>query len=300
MFNKRNYRFEIVYLSGPNPQYEYEKGYNYIFYDHHGKGLGTSFPNSFLDENAYIYFDKNSKDFSAIADPIFPLKQTIDRGLISKHWVLPFDLLEAGLFRILIIDERFAEMAKENVKAHHIKPYGFSNPHDSPEHFTFGDLAWASNISIATHWKLNNGEVRALKSDINYKENDYIFLTHFDSNKVKFTANFYAYNNKGANEKRDPFKILQDLNDNEIPFDIVIIHRKYLHEDWIGEKSEDFIKRLRKQIPYVVITSGGTSQALAFDRVKFIAFDDMKSFFGNNSIAKLGLVQFLLGLKIRI
>ncbi|MBK7410915.1 MAG: hypothetical protein IPJ40_24330 [Saprospirales bacterium] len=131
-----------------------------IIFDHHGNCLekieffqvdpktGDQDFESFAGENAYCYFDKNSKDYSKIYFP--PASKN------SKELLL-YEIIEAGLFKVLILDERIAEISTTETELS--KKYRSIHPYINTDKPHSWHVGMAGNLLAGTHISINGDPI---------------------------------------------------------------------------------------------------------------------------------------------
>lgn len=256
--------------------------YPKVFYDHHGGGFCNAvFPaeRSFLSSNAYIAFGKNSKDFAII-------KNT--KPVAGEKWLLPYWLTEAGLSKILIIDERVVDLAA-NIYNHklsrdalltkgkfwyskytnqfHSNNVNWWSKEESKQLHNI-DSYWASNIYVATHL---NG--KPIKDSLFFENNEHWVKVIVNDN-LSIRSNF-DYLTCAACKVTD-FNNEMIINE----FEVIIIHRTFLNDQslktyWGGKTSTEVLYILNKFFPLVLITSGGGDVINYAGNFKFISFNEI-------------------------
>ncbi|MGY3214491.1 hypothetical protein [Mucilaginibacter sp. HD30] len=246
-------------------------GYPKVFYDHHGGGLSNAdLPRdrSFIGPSAYIPFGKNSLDL--------PL---IRHTRPKPFWTLPYQLAEAGLARLLIIDERILDIAAEKFERSKTYPLaaigkfwygryteGLTEFDDERTTVHNIDSYWASNIAVTTHL---NG--LPIKEDLLTAPDDHWVKIDIGEDSCTTTLNFDLLLEKPCT--------LGDVTEiGSMPYDAVVIHRTFLNQEsldqyWPGQSSEDVLRRLNRVFPFVFITSGGGDVITYEGNFKFISFN---------------------------
>lgn len=260
-----------------------------VFYDRHG-GLITKVNKSFVDiNNSWILIDKNNPDFDYISR----------YDLEKKAELLPLELEEAALLKVLVIDERIAEQSVREIKdANLLKlqpyKYGFTKC-EINEPLTLFDCAWAANVFIATH--LNSEPLKAeidlrKRHKLNVSINENIF---YETNIASQYGKIVINNDLEAIwEFDDSLNSLQSVKMKEFRPDILILHRTKLKE--LLEKNENIISTILKNIPNLIITTGsGTSHGID-GNFKILPFASLSETLLGNRIQKLRLSKLLLRL----
>jgi hypothetical protein len=276
-------KFSIWFKNGEEMKNkEVRESKNHILYDRHGmllKADSTLCDLNLLDRNGYNLIDKNSKDF----DRIF------NTDLRNDKPELPFELIEAGMLRILLIDERIQEKSLDNLdKEWQVERNGFTKDGD----FNLFDALWASKIFVATHLSLQGESEKSLKSSIDESKNHYMKLfvsKNSDGNvEMKFKQNFSQWTDENSKNK------VADISTLKV--DAVIIHRTIL-KDMVSKLGADVIEKLNEQIPFFYITTGGGVAHDIKEDVKIIPFATLQDYIlSNKRISKFCLTQMMMNL----
>lgn len=265
----------------------------YILYDRHAK-LSEKLKVPLLRKNFYEQIDKNSSDFSLL----------FNARTDQNPFLFIYELAEAGLIKILILDERVCEVSTEkiDVAAGHyneIVKKGFRTVGLNCENkITRFDACWAMGIYVGTHiGGPNGGPFQPLKGRIDHKCKCYHYLKvkfQYDVNsgliQLKGTTNFAQWDTNDVDMKPTEEK---DQKDIDLNVDIMVIHRtklKDLHDSW--EKG-DFLELLN--IPRVIITTGGGAvDFIDTKKWKVIPTNAIRDFILGSSPAKLCLLKRIL------
>lgn len=261
---------------------------NQILYDRHGfllgdENLGTI---NFLNRNTYNLIDKNSKDF----DKIFTASMQQDATMITS------ELIEAGLLRILIIDERVQERSATPLDSEwQLKNLGF----EKQGKFNLFDALWASKIFAATHIQIDDEIEKPLKLEIDESQNCFLKLVFSKSETEKFNLHFlvnFSQINDGFTDYEELDNGTYRLTIDQLGVDAIIIHRTIL-KDLMSKFGFEFLQQLEKLIPFVFITTGGGVVHDINRKLKVIPFGALQDFIlNNNRIAKYSLTQTLMNL----
>ena len=271
-----------------------------IFFDRHG-GLISKFSKekSFVDTNhSWILIDKNNSDFDYIS------RYDIE----NKTNLLAYELEEAGLLKVLVIDERVAEQSVRSL-SHDTEGCKLESGNrndffklkvrngDSYD-LTLFDIAWAANVFIATHL---NG--KALKQEISL-EFEHKLDVKFDNGKISFETNILSCQEGAKFENNNWTKDSKQMNVNciriHIKPDTIIIHRTKLKEliTLYEKQKKDFVKELLTEnegINLVVTTGSGTTHGIEGD-YKILPFATLSKFILGKRINKLQFSKTLLEL----
>lgn len=278
-----------------------------LLYDRHGgaaekvwrKRNEQKAPLDFFNGDAYIFLDKLSADFSKIFCPAFPT----DAGANGKKtdmplnsWTLPYELIEAGLLRVLVIDERLAEKCYtlvDDTDARNRRTTLTGNDRDLP-------LAWhvafGAKVYVGTHidlegesYPLHKQSYEQARERHNANSETPLPCLHVDiSNsdddvKYRWSASGYA-----------PFS-------ENLKLDVVIIHQGIL--DWLARdhriNQSGFLARLRRSIPFVVVDSGRGIPPNLEKTEKFIPFSVLQDYISSSRTSKHSLTQLIMSLTRR-
>lgn len=262
-----------------------------VFYDHHGGGISnTNFPKnkSFYSENSYIEFGKNSRDqtFISFSKP-------------SENWLLPYQLTEAGLAKILIIDERLVDIAEKVyegrqskailVNKGHLKYAKYTNNFENfnKEHCKIHniDAFWAANITVATH--LN---AVPIKEELFNEDWHHLINVNIDEEGVNTKHNFDYLRIENC-----PVSDAASIESQH--YDAIIIHRTFFNKNsrnthWNNRSEEGIFSLLDKYFPLVLITSGGGDMVTFNGNFKFISINHLLSYLKvPNNIGKHALID---------
>jgi hypothetical protein len=266
-----------------------------VFFDRHGGLIGKfSKEKSLVDTNhSWILIDKNNPDFDYIS------RYDIE----NKTNLLAYELEEAGLLKVLVIDERVAEQSVRSLSSDKNALYltdgridfeKFTIP-TNPD-ITLFDAAWAANVFLATHLGENE-----LKQKINEQSEHYLKVM-FDKGEIKLETNILsrlASINESAKwiDRSTNSVINKPLNDSiNIKPDVIIIHRTKLKE--LLTANSNFVKELldkNEGINLVVTTGSGTTHGIKGD-YKILPFATLSKFMLGKRINKLQFSKTLLQL----
>lgn len=272
---------------------EHEKN---TFFDRHGGLIGKfSKEKSFVSTNhSWILIDKNNPDFDYIS------RYDIE----NKANLLAYELEEAGLLKVLVIDERIAEQSvrtisdtDQAVKLREDQRIDFWKwkKQNTKFNLTLFDLAWAANVFLATH--LNEEE---LKQKIN-KQTEHYLKVKFNNGAIELETNIpshaaYRENQKWHDKKTDN-EISNSQNETiSIKPDVMIIHRTKLKE--LLTTNSNFVKELMNkngELNLVVTTGSGTTHGIEGD-YKILPFAILSKLILGKRINKLQLSKTLLAL----
>lgn len=251
-----------------------------VLFDRHGLLLpGTKEEQKNIA--SYIVFDKNSADFSQIFQPPS-----------SEPWLFPYELLEAGLLKVLILDERIVENAMQPFADQKIATFLTGQIDQQP---LFWHLAFRSNVFIATHVKYaNEDKSELIVHDQSYKKQADLFLQDVRNNQLfrtscpKLTVDISKETEILIYDCNRP----QDVSLTEI--DMLIIHQGVLdrlHKTGLASP-EKLLENFKKNIPWVIVESGrGIPPEIQKTMDKFLPFSALDHCLKGIRVAKLSLAQ---------
>jgi hypothetical protein len=266
-----------------------------IFFDRHGGIIKYFHKDLVTPDNSWILIDKNNPDFDYIS------RYDID----NNKTLLPLELEEAGLLKILIVDERVAEQSvrqlSEDKVSHYINKskYGFTKFDISNSKLTLFDSAWAANVFLATH--LNDFP---LKMDIDL-ETRHMLNVNFNKNGISFQTNITSLYGKFVNDDENKsWSFDEEITspkcvEIEIKPDVLIIHRtkwKELLNEALLNNDIHFVSRILSFIPNLIVTTGsGTTHGIDGD-YKILPYSTLNELILGKRIQKLKFSKLLLQL----
>ena len=157
------------------------------------------------------------------------------------------------------------------------------------------DLAWASNVFLATHL----GEVE-LKQKINEKT-EHCLKVKFNKGNIELETNIPSHSACRKNQKWNDKKTGNEISSSKIETisikpDVMIIHRTKLKE--LLTANSNFVKELLNKnegINLVVTTGSGTTHGIEGD-YKILPFGTLSKLILGKRINKLQLSKTLLEL----
>ena len=286
-FNNQDCRFKIKIWARENGEISLSpEGVNncggcHILFDRHGGAFEKVFngqTNFYDGKDAYIFFDKLNKDFSIIFNPIFPTG--------NESWFFPYGLIESGLLKIIIIDERLAEASLnviDDIEARNMG-YVLTGTSASP---TLWHIAFSAKIYICTHFcnePLHKSSYEKAEKNAGFKQ---LPILNFGFNGANGNKSEIRY----KKNREDRCKDLDNI-------DMAIIHQGIFDEWLSGYNRERFLEELKKIVPFIIVDSGRGLPHLP-KGVKFIPFSILNDLICGKRIAKYTLSQILLGLTRR-
>jgi len=265
---------------------------HYVVFDRHGgafdaiqENISSSFDG--MGVHPYMIIDKKSPDFAKIYSPTFPEDHN------KEYWSLPWKLCEAGLLRVLMIDERIAERsfeeADDRVKERKVA-FGYAEDDDrAPKRM---EVAWASNVYICTHLSVNGAKQEAIheaikKQDKTTGESDDLATPHL---AVELSAD-------DEHPVQCSWQLCNGDNENALDgLDMIIIHQGIL-DNFVQEgRQKKTLQRIREQIPFVIVDSGRGIPHTLCDDVKFMPFSLIQDFMMGDRVGKHSLTRIAMSL----
>ena len=283
----RSVAASVIYMSEkgknritPEGKKEISKETHFVF-DRHFTGYEVVGSAEEFRENNWFHeaFDKNSSDFV----PIYSSQP-------SELALMIYKLAEAALIKILIIDERIAEVAHKKIMTSEEKANGFYKP------ATRLNVARFANIFIATHLDINNTVREPVHQNVEGKSQKVCVNYSWNCNlKNNLDLSIFWHNNGNEQPER--------ITD----FDVLIIHhgiienilkKSFGKEQQIVSKDdmEWFLESLRQYIPYIVIDSGRGIPSNLPEREKFLPFSLIENYLMRDQIAKYSLSKVIMSL----
>lgn len=217
---------------------------------------------------------------------------------------MAYELEEAGMLKVLVIDERVAEQSVRSLKHDtEVCKLESGNRYDffklkvrngDSYDLTLFDKAWAANIFLATHLNGN-----ALKQEISL-EYEHKLDVKFDNGKINFETNILSCQEGARFENsywtKDSKQMTATSNSIDIKPDTVIIHRTKLKE--LLATNPNFVEELLNEnegINLVVTTGSGTTHGIDGD-YKILPFATLSKLILGKRINKLQFSKTLLEL----
>ena len=274
-----------------------------VMFDRHGSGQ-LSVDN--CQQYSYVAFDKSSADFINIFQPRFPHTK-------SESWSFPYELFEAGMLRVLVLDERIAERAivpviRGETGISHSIPILLGKEHASERDPCMWHIAHAARTTIVTHLICGGDK------DINWNDKPDMNNCSFRMKALHGLSYAKAFMRKDAYKETCPTAVL-DLRKNGLTltiyrtapglsmeimkasdFDVILVHQGIL--DTIKETRDiDILESLKTACPWVVVESGrGMPPGVQNGNERFLPFSAMDRCFGEKRIAKFMLTKRLMEL----
>ena len=264
-----------------------------LMYDRHFWGHSTYITDLKLkkdDIDFHEAFDKGSSDFIHI---------------FAKYSspVMVYELVEAALLRVLVIDERIAEVA------HDRSPIDGTRRKEAYGQNKRLYAARKAGVDICTHLCINdNIAPKPLHPSVN--EQNPIVCVKFDITRDNGTAQ-EAKKIEKVDTKILYCKTIPEKDENgkcseckgkaiKDEMDAVIIHQgvleKFFEEELQSSEYVAFLKALQESIPYVIVDSGRGIPAKLPDTAKFLPFSLIEDFVMKDSIAKYSLTKNIMSL----
>jgi hypothetical protein len=253
-----------------------------INFDHHGKSrierLGP--------RDSYEVFHKRNLDWDCISSSSLPESNI-------SFWPLPYTMAEAGLLRILVIDERIAERAMQVYDKDNEVSRRLCGWRDNLKP-RFWHMAFWSKVFIATHLGIF-ANPRPLHAG------SYQKAEAQDHESIPCPRLELLLDDNGLCLRRmDPYNLETPGASAaaEWQFDIVVIHQGVLDTHCPENKNQ---KQLREFIiktnPWLVIESGrGIPPGLQKQPIRFLPFSLLDQALVNDGIGKLSFSRRLMAL----
>ncbi len=223
----------------------------------------------------HLYFhegiDKMSLDFTHLFAP-------------PRNPQFVYEIVESGLLKVVLIDERAAENAHRNIGTSEIgltkKKLG-------------GNLLLhygkASGVFICTHLSIKKGETpQPIHTSVEMKRPAICFRLNLDRRNTCYPELYWCTTDH-CKQCKTPEKLGMNA---------MILHQGIVDEN-VQMPHKEFIKIVRNKIPFMAITSGrGIPPALS-PTAKFLPFSRVEEFTLKERIAKYSLSRSLMGLSRR-
>lgn len=267
-----------------------------LLYDRHAELIKAN-SQSFLRDNFWELVDKRNPDF----DLLFSAPT-------EEPFTLPYEMIDAAMLRLLVIDERVAEVSGHNLEDAHLHALcgtpGFGKL-NSQDKVTLFDYCWAANVYVAT--QINGTDVHPHNTKSSCAHNHLLDI-QFEERKgtidISYKTNFISLDHRKESRGLDngwvdkngtavTQCVFQDGRRTGVLFDCMLIHRTKLKE--LAEKyGQDFTARLNIAKVYV-ITGGGTVDFLqnSQDKLTVLPTNILRDFIMNGRIAKLRIANML-------
>lgn len=246
-----------------------------VVYDHHGWAFRSRGPNkykldgtntNFYTQHFKIVFDKGSDDYARLNQ--LPAD-------INKRRLLAYQLIDAATTNVFILDERIAIQAGTNRANVNDPQVGIRfGTYDS---LTFSRYCYGKVFAL-NHISPQVGEAKHIHSG----ECKYRLSLDISADSIHVSADDTAN------------KILGEID--AINKDVLVIHRTYMKEEFLGMGIRDFLDLAEDTFGTVIVTSGGGYPHSIREEVRFLPFSIIQQCLGSR-LAKLKLVSFLQKLR---
>jgi len=247
-----------------------------ILFGQHGGGLDKIDGSVNWKDHSFQSIGKGSADFTSI---FYPPNNDKNKELFC------YELIEAGLCRFLILDERLcANMYDTNDENKEIG----NNMHSLI--FCEKDN---NEIKPSYQWHIDATGRLFLVNNFLGKD----ILSHREMPNTTFNCSINTKN--GSVIELDIYYKNYKISD---AFDGIIIHRTFLNEEWLSnkikgnsieDKQQDFLRMLNNKIPIIILISGGGSPTTIKGFYKFKPFSIYDRLFGHQ-FAKLQISKYTL------
>lgn len=280
-----------------------------VIFDRHGGGVSGIRMDK--QHRAYIPFDKTTADFINIFQPKFPYRKGEDHTEIVEPWTFPYELFEAGMLRVLVLDERIAERAMTPVSAQDDTTLG-----KTPEMLldsAYADatpcmwhVAYGARVLIATHLICRDEDdpIRGPKEGAlhgsSYAACHDKYWAGRQSDRPPTCPMLAVDIREGFNLRIHRIEPEAGKNEEDRlgrkDIDVIVVHQGILDtfQEFCGGDN-GLLDRLKEACPWVIVESGrGMPPELQKNNEKFLSFSAMDRCFGEARIAKLMLCKILM------
>lgn len=300
-----------VWCKGTGTEMTINDHARHLIYDRHGGilkfGMTRSRPQivpleKFPDDHYYNVIDKGSSDFTLLFSPAFPVAP-------ATAWSTPWEIAEAALLRVVVVDERIAERAFDVISAdalrEKLEPRFRANLPKKKGLHRF-HLAWASRVFLATDRVVaTERRKETVPLHLSLKSVEMRPRVVIELNPTAVAVNYYE--TSAAKPER-------------IRADMIVIHLGVLDlivEDILKERHQDqtddsvdldkrkknvlgqIVTSLETEFPFVVIDSGrGIPHSLPGDQ-KFLPFSIVQDYLLGQRVAKYCLTRVAMSLRRR-
>jgi hypothetical protein len=270
------------------------RGERRIVVDRHGNLVQMTNVGSNCD-NRIIVLDKASTDFDSVFNASF-----------GKPWIMPYELAEAGLLRVLVIDERIVQNA--------LKPFdeiggnkeafrrAFTGKSDLPP--TVWHVARRAGVHVATHIVIT-GTSDDRKSAFDVATHEWAGApssSGFPWLTVKVTVPAWAGDSRvseGGRLQDSRHRLGIEISNNcdgPLAVDLVIIHQGVA--DCLNDKQpnlgRNFLNALAEQYWLIVESGRGIPPEVEETNHKFLTFSAIERVFRGGRVAKLALTRMIM------
>jgi hypothetical protein len=265
-----------------------------VVVDRHGGFVSDHASGAFQRGDCIIVIDKASSDFEALYNAGF-----------GKPWQLPYELAEAGLLRVLILDERIAQSASRHYKVieQARSEFRMAFTGSAEKAPTLRDVAERAGIRVALHL-----EFRHKNQPPESPKGWQLELATRNWTTLELA--------KAEAATPDPHRVVVEMDyapgtdetgTATVPkIDKIAIHGRMclvavhqgiidlIKEKYNGNTAESFVERLSAE-HWVVIESGrGIPPEVQQSNEKFLSYSLIDRAFHGNRVAKLGLTRHLM------
>ncbi len=252
----------------------------------------------------YVILDKANTDF----DKLF-------RPSLARPWLFPYQIMEAGLLNLLVIDERIANQAMTHFDIEGdstaVSRILLENENHKPMQW---HAASKAGMFVVTHFTVKgiaNGKEKPIELLLCPEKWSKAKKEGLSCPKLEFTLDFTKDDPKSSISLStdDPghgngrFRVEPDK------IDMVLIHQGVL--DSVYDRTQEdpqnlqnrIVEHIKQQFPWLVLESGRGIPPMIRDpqmkKEKFVPFSILERSFRNGRVGKLGLSQTLMELTRR-
>jgi hypothetical protein len=254
-----------------------------VMYDRHGDMLAARAAAATSgDVTSYVTLSKDSPDFTPLFSGSFPSG--------DERWLFPYELAEAGLLRVLVVDERIAESSCEiasdpNGDAAMEKWGKMLQARGAPDEGVLlrrWHIGWLANVFICTHFGFDN-PAEPLHPSIARRAAAEPLMPSLSVEIGDRAAFRVSPFNSAAPDDCAPV------------FDVVLIHQGVL-DNWCRGDTRRCLDTLRRHVGAVVVESGRGMPLTLPAGERFLPFSVIQHFLLGRHVGKFGLTRSLMSL----
>jgi len=253
-----------------------------VVVDRHGimvqeTGVGS------LEHDKVIIIDKSSMDFGALFNPS-----------LAMPWTMPYELAEAGLLRVLVIDERIVQRITRIFDEPGAGKDAFREAFtgDTKQAATAWHVARKAGVDVITHLALNppsqdKSSIFAIASQKWIGD-----LPDSSSPSMKVEINFSIGEDLLVVKE---VRFSDQYNDAINP-DLVIVHQGVADHlnDKVANLGKGFLEAISRECWLIVESGRGIPPEVETSNHKFLTFSAIERAFHNSRMAKLALTRMAM------
>lgn len=281
---------ECLTQGAPNSESEAMR----VIIDRHGEFVSDKACGELSDDDCFVVIDKASSDF-----------ETLYNASFNAPWQLPYQLAEAGLLRVLVLDERIAQRAgklyaateKSRPESRKALTGSTATPPD------VRDVARRAGVGIVQrlvfhHINAVGEETGGWLLDVAVRKWRPI---KNDASGVlqSFSADYIEVELRHANGSDESEGSAPTTKGVTVPKGkhLVVVHQGIIDliKDRYGRKAADgFVEKLAEKHWAVIESGRGIPPEVQLSGEKFLSFSLIDRAFHGNRVAKLGLIRHLM------